>query len=181
MGAVSTYFGLGTFAGFLVFNTAGVYLMGIVDRLSGLSAALRFSILPVVLLSVLAAGVFSLGVRHNRESVEWRAMLLGLALTAGYWALVAIASALLVSRNASPIFILCIVISLPWKALPLREKVTFEYPGCGAYRCQTRIPVMSGRCRGRSRVALEPGVHRGNEHKFCRQPIASPFRAGEDG
>ncbi len=97
MGAVSTYFGLGTFAGFLVFNTAGVYLMGIVDRLSGLSAALRFSILPVVLLSVLAAGVFSLGVRHNRESVEWRAMLLGLALTAGYWALVAIASALLLS------------------------------------------------------------------------------------
>src|SRR2546430_17503339 len=24
-------------------------------------------------------------------------------------------------------------------------------------------------------------VHRGNEHKFCRQPIVSPFRAGEDG
>ena len=96
MRGISGYFGLGIFAGFLVFNTAGAYLMGAFDRGIGLSAAIRFSIVLVIILSCAAASFFSTGLRTDSKISEGRAMLLGLLLSAGYWALIAIASALLV-------------------------------------------------------------------------------------
>jgi len=95
MRGVSGHFGLGTFAGFLVSNTAGVSLMALFDRWFGVSAAIRFSIVVVIVLSALAAWFFSVGERTDRTVAEWRALLLGLVVSAGYWTLVMITSALL--------------------------------------------------------------------------------------
>ena len=95
MGSVSGNFGFGAMVGFVVFNTAGAYLMGVFDRAIGSSAMIRFSIVLVVILTGCAAVSFSMGLRRGDKMAEWRAALLGLTVTVGYWILVAIATALL--------------------------------------------------------------------------------------
>ncbi len=95
MGSNSGNFGLGALVGFVVFNTAGAYLMGVFDRAIGSSAMIRFSIVLMVILAAGAAMFFSMGLRRDRKMADWRAVLLGLTVTVGYWVLVAIAAALL--------------------------------------------------------------------------------------
>lgn len=113
MGAVSGCFGLGVFSGFLVFNTAGAWLMGVFDRGIGFSAAIHFSIVLVVVLSGMAAWFFCIGLAGRRVS-EWRAVLVGLIVSAGYWALVAIASALL---GSAPIPFAGALAAIPFLAI----------------------------------------------------------------
>jgi hypothetical protein len=86
-------FGLGVFAGSFFVDIGNVYVTGLIDRWIGLGIAFRSSIITALLLSLFAGLLFREGSRNSKAAPSCvRALLFGLALVAGYFAIALAAS-----------------------------------------------------------------------------------------